>query len=161
MGGLANTFDTSVSCLPGIAGLIGLLTINIKHRYSLVACCWLQNVLGAPIILGWTLPGVNVAGHTKRTAVVGVFFVFYCAGNIAGPHLFLPSEEPRYFTAIKGLLGTYCALCFLQVIYTTLCYFENRSRDARGLHAERQQEELLEGFDDLTDKQNLHFRYKI
>ncbi|OAL25004.1 hypothetical protein AYO20_10538 [Fonsecaea nubica] len=150
-----------LSCLPGIAGLIGLLTINIKHRYSLVACCWLQNVLGAPIILGWTLPGVNVAGHTKRTAVVGVFFVFYCAGNIAGPHLFLPSEEPRYFTAIKGLLGTYCALCFLQVIYTSLCYFENRSRDAKGLHAERQQEELLEGFDDLTDKQNLHFRYKI
>ncbi len=59
-----------------MAGLIGLLTIDIKHRYALVACCWLQNVLGAPIILGWTLPGLNVAGHTKRTTVVGLFFVY-------------------------------------------------------------------------------------
>ncbi|KIX03614.1 uncharacterized protein Z518_07167 [Rhinocladiella mackenziei CBS 650.93] len=150
-----------LSCLPGIAGLIGLLTIDISHRYALVACCWLQNVLGSPIVLGWTIPGVNVAGHTKRTTVVGLFFVFYCAGNITGPHLFLPSESPRYFTAIRGLLGTYCALVFFQVIYSTWCYFENKARDRKGLHAERIQEELLEGFDDLTDKQNLHFRYKI
>jgi hypothetical protein len=58
-----------------MAGLIGLLTIDIKHRYALVGCCWLQNVLGAPIILGWTLPGVNTSGHTKRTTVIGLFFV--------------------------------------------------------------------------------------
>ncbi|EXJ91389.1 hypothetical protein A1O1_04501 [Capronia coronata CBS 617.96] len=150
-----------VASLPGIAGLIGLLTIDIKHRYALVACCWLQNVLGSPIVLGWTIPGVNVAGHTKRSTVIGIFFAFYCAGNIAGPHLFLATEVPRYFTAIKGLLGTYCALIFFQVIYTTWCVLENRRRDKRGLHARRQEEELLEGFDDLTDKQNVHFRYTI
>jgi hypothetical protein len=51
------------------------MTINEKHRYALVACCWLQNVLGAPIILGWTLPGVNTSGHTKRSTVIGLFFV--------------------------------------------------------------------------------------
>ncbi|KIW41001.1 uncharacterized protein PV06_06598 [Exophiala oligosperma] len=149
-----------ISSLPGIAGLIGLLTISIKHRYALVAMCWLQNVLGAPIILGWTLPGVNTAGHTKRTTVIGLFFCFYCGGNIIGPHLFLPDEVPRYFTAIKGLLGTYCALIFFQVIYTSWCWFDNRARDKKGLHAQRV-EELFEGFDDLTDKQNVHFRYKL
>ncbi|KAK4946608.1 hypothetical protein LTR10_014460 [Elasticomyces elasticus] len=150
-----------ISSLPGIIGLIGLLTISIKHRYALVAMCWLQNVLGAPIILGWTLPGVNTAGHTKRTTVIGLFFCFYCAGNIIGPHLFLATEAPRYFTAIKGLLGTYCALIFFQAIYTPLCYFDNKARDKKGLHAERVEEELLEGFDDLTDKENKHFRYKV
>ncbi|EXJ93191.1 hypothetical protein A1O3_01748 [Capronia epimyces CBS 606.96] len=150
-----------IACLPGIAGLIGLLTIDIKHRYALVACCWLQNVLGSPIVLGWTIPGVNVAGHTKRSTVVGVFFLFYCAGNIAGPHMFLAKEIPRYFTAIKGLLGTYCALIVFQVIYTVWCVAENRARDRKGLHAARQEEELLEGFEDLTDIQNKHFRYTI
>ena len=142
-------------------GLIGLLTINIKHRYALVAMCWLQNVLGAPIILGWTLPGVNTAGHTKRTTVIGMFFCFYCAGNIIGPHLFLATEAPRYFTAIKGLLGTYCALIVFQAIYTPWCYMDNKARDKKGLHAARVEEELLEGFDDLTDKENKHFRYKV
>lgn len=68
---------------------------------------------------------------------------------------------PRYFTAIKALLGTYCALCFFQGIYTLWCYFDNKSRESKGFHAERPQEELLEGYDDLTDKQNLHFRYKL
>ncbi|KAL2421627.1 putative transporter [Exophiala dermatitidis] len=150
-----------VGCLPGVAGLIGLLTIDEKHRYALVACCWLQNVLGSPLVLGWTLPGVNVSGHTKRSTVMGMFFAIFCAGNIAGPHLFLATEVPRYFTAIKGLLGTYCALIVFQAIYTTWCIAENRRRDRKGLHADRQEEELLEGFDDLTDRQNVHFRYTI
>ncbi|EXJ65068.1 hypothetical protein A1O7_01408 [Cladophialophora yegresii CBS 114405] len=149
-----------VSCLPGFAGLIGLLTINDKHRYALVGCTWLQNILGSPIILGWTVPGLNVAGHTKRTTVLGLLFVFYNAGNICGPHLFLPAEAPRYFTAIRALLATYCALIGLQVLYSIWCYFDNKARDRKGYHAQRT-EELLEGFEDLTDKQNLHFRYKI
>jgi hypothetical protein len=55
--------------------LIGLLTVNIKHQYGLLACAWLQAVLGSPIILGWTLLGVNVAGHTKRSTVLALYFV--------------------------------------------------------------------------------------
>jgi len=137
------------------------LTIDIEHRYALVACCWLQFVLGAPLVLGWTLPGVNTAGHTKRATVMGLFFIFFAGGNIAGPHMFLPRETPRYFSAIRGLLGTYCAFILLQAIYTAWVYYINKSRDRQGLHAERQEEELMEGFDDLTDKQNIHFRYKV
>jgi len=84
-----------LSCLPGLAGLIGILTIPESQRYALVGMAWMQNVLGSPIILNWTQPGLNVAGHTKRSATIGMYFVFYCAGNIAGPHLFLPEEVPR------------------------------------------------------------------
>lgn len=73
-----------LSSLPGMAGLIGLLTISIEHRLTLTAMAWLQNVLGAPIILCWTLSGVNVAGHTKRTTTIGLFFVWYCAGKRNG-----------------------------------------------------------------------------
>jgi hypothetical protein len=65
-----------VGSIPGIAGLAGLMTISLKHRYALVGCTWLQNVLGAPIILSWTLPAVNVAGHTKRSTVLGLYFVY-------------------------------------------------------------------------------------
>jgi hypothetical protein len=129
--------------------------------------CWLQNVLGSPIVLGWTLPGVNTAGHTKRSTVIGVFFVFYCAGNIAGPHLFLAKEVPRYFTAIRGLVGTYCALIFFQAVYTVWCVLENKKREKSGVGGlavggpVENVEELFEGFDDLTDKENKHFRYRI
>jgi hypothetical protein len=33
--------------------------------------------------------------------------VFYAAGNIIGPFLFLPDEAPRYLTAIKTLAGMF------------------------------------------------------
>jgi MFS family permease len=150
-----------IGCIPGMAGLIGILTIPIANRYALVGMCWLQNVLGSPIILSWTVPGLNVAGHTKRTTVLGIYFVCYVVGNIVGPHMFLTAEAPRYPTAIKGLLGTYCAVIFFQALYTLWCWIENKRRDKLSMHTEVSEEELFEGFDDLTDKENKHFRYTL
>jgi hypothetical protein len=150
-----------LGCLPGMAGLVGILKIPIENRYALLGMCWMQNVLGSPIILSWATPGINVAGHTKRSTVLALYFVCYVVGNIVGPHMFLTSESPRYPTAIKGLLGTYCAVIFFQGIYTLWCWMENRRRDKLGMHAQVFEEELLEGFEDLTDRENLHFRYRL
>ncbi|KAH9219810.1 MFS allantoate transporter [Leptodontidium sp. 2 PMI_412] len=118
------------------------------------------NVLGSPIVLNWTLPAVNVAGHTKRSTVLGLYFIVYCSGNIAGPHIFIPPQAPRYFGAIKGLLVAYCIAAGLQVAYTAVCYMENKRREKEGLVADAEVE-ALEGFGDLTDKENVHFRYRI
>ncbi|KAL4906381.1 hypothetical protein BDW74DRAFT_190114 [Aspergillus multicolor] len=154
-----------LSCIPGLAGLIGIMKISIeRHRFALVAMCWLQGILGAPIILNWTLPGLNTAGHTKRSTVLGIYFVLYCAGNIAGPHLFLHAETPRYPTAIKGLAGSYAGAMGLQVIYTVYCAWENRRKRRVGLLDEaavNAAEVAMEGFEDLTDRENRHFRYRI
>ncbi|KAL1897878.1 hypothetical protein Sste5346_003730 [Sporothrix stenoceras] len=151
-----------LGCLPGLAGLIGILKIPLTHRFALVGMCWIQGVLGSPVVLNWTLPGLNTAGHTKRSTVLGVYFVIYCAGNIAGPHLFLASEAPRYPTAIKGLAGSYGSAIGLQIIYTTWCWMENRAKARKGLLDEvTATEAAMEGFEDLTDKQNKHFRYRI
>ncbi|KNG89671.1 hypothetical protein ANOM_002334 [Aspergillus nomiae NRRL 13137] len=148
-----------LGCLPGMVGLIGLLTIPIDRRYALLAMCWMQNFVGAPIILNWTLAGVNVAGHTKRTTTLSIYFVCFVVGNIVGPHMFLSKEVPRYPTAIKGLLGTYCAVILFQSMYTVWCWVENRRPGRVSLVAV--QEDLLEGYQDITDKENKHFRYRI
>ncbi|KAH8690122.1 MFS transporter [Talaromyces proteolyticus] len=151
-----------IACIPGLAGLIGILKIPINHRFALVGMCWMQGILGSPVILNWTLPGLNTAGHTKRSTVLGIYFVLYCAGNIAGPHLFLENEVPRYPTAIKGLAGAYAGAMGLQIIYTGYCYLENRKKQKMGLLGEANiAEEAMESFNDLTDKQNKHFRYRI
>jgi hypothetical protein len=75
---------------------------------------------------------------------------FYCAGNIAGPHLFLGQKAPRYHTAIKGLIAAYGICMVLQAAYTTLCFLQNKSRDRKHQHVAEVQE-ALEGFEDLTD----------
>jgi len=99
----------------GIAGMIGIATISTKHPLALLACTWLQGVWGVSNILSWTLVAVNVAGHTKRTTANAVWFLFYAAGNIIGPLLFLPAEAPRYFTAIKALAGMFGSCIFFTV----------------------------------------------
>ncbi|KAI5866278.1 MFS general substrate transporter [Durotheca rogersii] len=151
-----------IGCLPGMAGLIGILTINIEHRYALVGMCWMLATIGSPIVLNWTVPGINIAGHTKRSTVLGVYFVCFVVGNIVGPQLFLASEVPRYPTAIKGLLGTYCSAIFLQGLYTLWCWWENKQRDKMAQSTGAVEEEgALGGFEDLTDKENKYFRYKL
>ncbi|KAF7192194.1 putative transporter [Pseudocercospora fuligena] len=150
-----------LGCLPGMAGLIGILTIDIKHRLTLTAMAWMQNVLGSPLILIWSLPGIHTGGHTKRATAMGIFFVMYCAGNIGSPHMFLDSEVPRYPTAIKGLLGAYAAVVVFTAIYWAMCWTSNKRRDRRGERGENLMQEGLEGFDDLTDRENHHFRYRL
>lgn len=50
----------------------------------------------------------------------------------------------------------------LQIIYTTLCVFENNRKKKKGfLNSGGSAEEAIEGFEDLTDKENQHFRYRI
>ena len=86
----------------------------------------------------------------------------YCAGNIAGPHLFLANEAPRYPTAIRGLAGAYVGAMGLQIIYTTYCWFDNRKKQRQGLlDGASSGEEAMESFEDLTDKENKHFRYSL
>lgn len=70
-----------IGCLPGIAALVGLLTIDIEHRYALVAMCWLLNTIGSPIVLSWTVPGLNIAGHTKRSTIIGIYFICFVVGK--------------------------------------------------------------------------------
>ncbi|GAD97578.1 major Facilitator Superfamily protein [Paecilomyces variotii No. 5] len=149
-----------LGCIPGIVGLAGIMTISIEHRYNLVACAWVQNIIGSPIVLSWTLPVLNVAGHTKRSTVLGLYFLFYCAGQIAGPHLFFAREAPRYMSAIKGLETCYAAFVVLQIIYMSICFLQNKNRDRQGYHAQDEQE-AREGFEDLTDWENQHFRYRL
>lgn len=156
--------------VPSIAGIIGIALIPLEHPLALTACCWLLGVIGAAIILNWSIVVANFAGHTKRMTVNGVNFICYAAGNIIGPFMFDPDEAPRYMSAIKALCGMYSSCMFFTACIGGLMWWENRKRDARlavmtgGEHvnAGYGDTEVNEvGFTDRTDKENPHFRYKL
>lgn len=73
----------------------------------------------------------------------------------------LVAGAPRYYTAICGLLGIYCGLVLFQLIYTMWCWVENRRRDQTVSGEESQEDSWEDGFPDLTDKENVHFRYRL
>lgn len=67
-------------------------TDNAGRYIGLILCASCANVF--PMML--SLISSNVAGFTKKSTVNAVFFLGYCAGNIAGPQFFIPTEAPKY-----------------------------------------------------------------
>lgn len=154
----------AIICLPPLGGLLGIRLTSLDHRWTLVGCTWLQYLVGAPVILCWNLLTSNIAGHTKRSTANGLWFVFYAAGNIAGANIFFARESPRYYSALAGLIACYAGIVVIALFLRQYMVWENRRRDKMIGRTERTQDgadeqAILEGFEDATDKENLHFRY--
>ncbi|KAF2656466.1 MFS general substrate transporter [Lophiostoma macrostomum CBS 122681] len=147
-------------CLPPLGGLVGIRLTGLDKRWSLVGCTWLQYLVGAPVILSWNLLTTNVAGHTKRSTANGLWFVFYAAGNIAGANIFFAREKPRYLSALTGLIVCYVGMVVVSAGLAAYMWWENRRRE-RVFGRGEGEVAVREGFRDLTDGENKHFRYAL
>ncbi|KAK5134215.1 hypothetical protein LTR08_006875 [Meristemomyces frigidus] len=170
--GLVATYVKDARCLTmmvvslaPLGGLLGIRLTSLDHRWSLVGCSWLQGMVGAPIILAWNILATDIAGHTKRSVTNGLWFTFYAAGNIIGANIFDIREAPRYFSALTGMIVCYCALIAITGVLWGYMAWANKRRDGagRGEQTVRGAEEqaILDGFKDRTDKENQGFRYGL
>lgn len=119
----------------------------------------ITGTFGAVVCLVISLGMGNVAGQTKKSFMAATIFVAYCVGNIVGPQLIKSETKERHYPMLwLGLIISYC----ITIVCSGLLYFvlwrENRRRDALDL-------DVVEGdklaFKDLTDGENLHFRYML
>lgn len=79
----------------------------------------------------------------------------------AGPQVFLAWDGPRYFIAFATHLGCYSLLVIVLVALRWYLQKQNNYKDrlaAEGVQ-EADPQDRSRAFDDLTDKQNLSFRY--
>ncbi|CAR26037.1 ZYRO0B00264p [Zygosaccharomyces rouxii] len=148
-------------CIPTLAGLIGIHVIPLDKKWALVGCSWLLYIIGGPVIMCWILINVTVAGSSKISTVKMVWFLLYTAGNIVGSEIFYAREAPKYATGMKGLISSYACMMFLSIVYYALMFYRNKSRDSHygKLTAELEREGIVNGFKDMTDFENKHFRY--
>jgi hypothetical protein len=107
----------------------------------------------------------NIAGQTKKTVVVTANFVSWASGNAAGAQVFLTWDAPRYFIAFSTHMGCYVLLILTLIFLRFWLKRENMRKDrlqaelaASGV-AGAVDEDLAHAFDDLTDRENLNFRY--
>jgi len=118
------------------------------------------------------------AGHTKKTTVIALYHVGYGLGNILSPQLFQPQYKPRYYVPWGVILGV--ASVFPAILILYIRYYldkENKRRDALVASGkEIQGTGVVESTDgeghlvdhvvdnnqlDLTDRENLTFRYVL
>ncbi|CEP59991.1 allantoate permease family MFS transporter LALA0_S01e00540g [Lachancea lanzarotensis] len=114
---------------------------------------------GAMIVM-FSIVSSNVSGHTKKTTVGAIYLIGYCVGNLIGPQTFQDQDAPGYRPAKIVMVAFYC----LTLITLPALYFvnsrENKRRDKLVQEGLLDHEENSE-FADLTDKENLEFRYVL
>ncbi|KAI0104307.1 MFS general substrate transporter [Nemania sp. FL0031] len=82
-----------------------------------------------PLLL--SLVQSNFRGVTKKMTMTALLFIAYCAGNIAGPQLFIGNEAPTYDTAFRSILVCYSLVVGFSLALRTYLQAVNRCRQKR------------------------------
>jgi hypothetical protein len=96
----------------------------------------------------------NVAGQTKKGFTMTMLFVGWAVGNLIAPQIFQNKDAPRYLHGFLAHIVIYAVYVALVVVTRVIIMARNRSK-------KQVTSEVVHdlAFEDLTDRENLHFRY--
>lgn len=164
--------------------IIGLVTPYVRHRMTIATISTTLSLVGACMLAFAKLPGAalagyyiimispgamivffslistNTAGHTKKVTVGGIYLVGYCVGNLIGPQTFQAKDAPDYKPAKVAMVACYAITLLTFPMIAFVNWKENKRRDQLAAEGKIPHIENAE-FADLTDFQNLNFRYAI
>lgn len=124
---------------------------------------YMTNAIGASLPLVYSLAAANVAGHTKKVTMNAILLMSFCLGNIIGPLTFTGSTAPVYTPAKIAIMATGAVAIAAVVLYLGKVRHENRRRDRLAVEGAEGTAQYVEDFEfmDLTDRQNMKFRYAM
>jgi MFS family permease len=154
--------------LPNIAGAFGLAFLGTDNKAGRLICYYLTGPYTAAFVLILSLQTANTGGHTKKVVTSAVLFLGYCTGNIAGPFFYKTSQSPRYELGIWSMIVCHLIEVVVVLVLRLLLSRENKRRDklqgvgeseSEETRAERERMKGATAFSDLTDRENMNFRY--
>ncbi|KAL7421182.1 hypothetical protein Q5752_004067 [Cryptotrichosporon argae] len=155
-----------MSCIAfAITGICLQAFLDNSLKWGRIAGYWISGFYPSSIFLIWSQTGPNVAGRTKKSVAQAMVFLTFSGGYIIGPQSFSSKDAPGYRPGLYFCVACYVFLALCLVVWRTWAKRENARRDrvvaASELSpAEAEIEGRLNGFKGLTDRQNIHFRYK-
>lgn len=145
-------------CLPVIAGSVMIWKASWFYHASAPIAGY--SILGsfAPVTsLIVSLSMANTAGNSKKSYAAAAVFVWYNVGNIVGPQLIVTQTVAQHYPRLwSSVIVCYALLVVLSGVLYVLFKRENARRERLGLN--REEGEKI-AFDDLTDRENMYFRY--
>ncbi|PQE04627.1 MFS allantoate transporter protein [Rutstroemia sp. NJR-2017a BBW] len=161
--------------LPNITGAFGLLFLPSTSQIPRLIMYYLTGPYNASFVLLISVVTANVAGHTKKVLTNATLFVGACVGNISGPFFYKTAQAPRYGLGIGSMVVAHVAEVLLILGLRWGLKRENERRERDGVGGgdrvgdggfgreegeERRRKDLdRTAFADLTDRENLNFRY--
>ncbi|CAH6723254.1 allantoate permease [[Candida] jaroonii] len=138
----------------------GFMLAFCEEKHARLAGFYLVGFSPSAMITALSCLATNVAGRTKKVVANAIYLVGFCASSAVGPQVFLPSEAPKYRTAIINICVFYCFGLGLLIILAFANWNNNRSRDKeRDALGDKYVKVENSEFLDLTDKENRDFRY--
>ncbi|CAI7605015.1 unnamed protein product [Penicillium discolor] len=149
--------------LVALLGGVLIFALPESNRVGRLIGYYLLVGFSVNFVLSLTLLQSNVAGRTKKTMFASSFFVSYCVGNLIGPQLFFSREAPRYQSGFASMIVCFVVQIAIVIVMYTVNARENKRRDLLNPNgAEEQHATTISlGLSDITDVQNLHFRYVL
>ncbi|RFU79420.1 major facilitator superfamily domain, general substrate transporter [Trichoderma arundinaceum] len=157
--------------------IIIYIALPWSNRWGLIVGVWLRYTTGVPYAVVMIWAANASAGHTKKTTVIALYHIGYGLGNIISPQLFEPRWKPRYKpTWIILLIVAAILPSVIIIILRIYLSRENKRRDKleednhvadNGLvettNADGRKEVHVVDTNqlDLTDRENLKFRYVL
>ncbi|EPS43147.1 hypothetical protein H072_2914 [Dactylellina haptotyla CBS 200.50] len=154
------TLIMALYIVPSFVGTIVLMTVenkNLGTKVGLLISYYIALSFWAAQNLTMSLVAQNVGGQTKRTVAVAMNFIFWATGNAIGPQVFLDWDKPRYLIAFSTHMGCYVLLVIIILFLRFHLRRQNKKKDA--MEGNDAAKGIVHGFDDLTDRQNINFRY--
>ncbi|KAL6400859.1 major facilitator superfamily transporter [Ilyonectria robusta] len=154
------------SLIPAFSGMLALSLLPTDSMKWTRWGMYMMQVFGTlPGLMIWTFLPSNVAGRTKKTVTATVLFIAYCVGNAVGAQMFVASDAPKYVRGITACAILYCVEFCSMGVWRFYYIWENRRRakiiQEQGI-SEEESERLgkINAEADMTDRENIHFRYK-
>jgi len=159
----SRTLTCCLFMIPTISGSLGFLLAPHDAYVGRLICFYMTGSYQASFVIALSVLTSNTGGQTKKMLTSGVIWFGACVGNIAGPFFFRTQDNPQYRLGIGAILVANCLEVAIFIAFRILLPRENRKKD-RALEALRatgtyEDNENDTAFADLTDKQNIHFRY--
>ncbi|KAI0162731.1 MFS transporter [Pestalotiopsis sp. NC0098] len=152
-----------ILCLFGGALLIGLGNVSPLYDRAgqLVAYFILGGACAIAYYLVLALVASNVLGTTKKMTTNVILFLAMAAAYLVGPQMF--RDAPYYHRAKDATVGLWTASVIILMIIYVLNRWENDRRDKLQREQARAGAEEIRNIEflDLTDQENLNFRYVL
>ncbi|KAL2818558.1 major facilitator superfamily domain-containing protein [Aspergillus granulosus] len=148
--------------IPTLVAGFGMRYVSLDQKVGRLICYYLTGFYPGAWVLVLSMIIANISGYTKKIVMNIGFFLGYSAGNLAGPFFYRTQDQPTYPLGMWSMI----VCSFVGIVLSALLGFLLRRENKRRDHIQSLAEGGLEGRDlaataflDMTDKENLNFRY--
>ncbi|KAL3455420.1 major facilitator superfamily domain-containing protein [Aspergillus heterothallicus] len=147
--------------LPSLMGNLILWKMPRDNRSGLLAGLYLSTTFYGSLVQHYSLLAANIAGHSKKTVVMGTVTMMSALGGFSGPWAYKGEQAERGYP--DGQIATLSLFAVSVSSYVILWFYYGWQNTKRaefvGNEEVTEDDDPLKAFMDTTDRDNLAFRY--